>query len=67
MELQKQCDELYCLYNDIKNEVRRLNPHLFEKWKAGGFLIDTDIMSMYPHLESVVEYITDDCSDYESS
>lgn len=43
------------LYNELKQEVRRKAPYLYERWKAGGFLVDADIMSMYPHLGRVVD------------
>lgn len=42
--------EMMDLYNDIKRDVRRKNPRFYERWKAGGFIIDEDIVSMYPYL-----------------
>lgn len=54
-DLQKMIDELYCLYNDVKNEVRRKDKRFFERWKAGGFIIDEDILSMYPCLSVFVD------------
>lgn len=59
-ELEQQIDELYCLYGDIKNEVRRLDKYLFERWKAGGFLIDEDIISGYPNLSKCLEILQED-------
>jgi hypothetical protein len=43
------------LYQELKQEVRRADRSLFERWKAGGFVVDTDIVSMYPNLEEVAE------------
>lgn len=43
------------VYNEIKNRIRRKNKTIFERWKAGGFIIDSDIMSMYPNVETVIE------------
>lgn len=54
-DLEQQIDELYCLYNDIKNEIRRKDKYLYERWKAGGFLIDEDIISGYPNLSKCLE------------
>lgn len=51
--LIEKINELYCLYDEVKSEVRRLDSHLYERWAAGGFLIDTDIISMYPNLSEV--------------
>lgn len=58
-ELEQQIDELYCLYNDIKNEIRRKDKYLYERWKAGGFLIDEDIISGYPNLCECLTIIKD--------
>jgi hypothetical protein len=43
------------MYEDLKRELRRRNPREFERWKAGGFLIDSDIISMYPTLGVALE------------
>ena len=56
-ETKEKCEELINLYLDIKNEIRRQEPRLFERWKAGGFLVNSDIISMYPTLEQVVEEV----------
>jgi hypothetical protein len=42
-------------YADIKEAVRRKDSYLYERWKAGGFLVDGGILSDYPNLEQVVE------------
>ena len=54
-ETKEKCKQLIDLYCDIKRDIHRQEPRLFERWKAGGFLIDSDVMSMYPNLEQVVE------------
>lgn len=72
-ELEQQIDELYCLYGDIKNEIRRKDKRLYERWRSGGFLIDEDIMSMYPNLSQCLEklkeqkLLADDNDDEEES
>lgn len=48
------------LYDNIKNEIRRKNKHLYEQWKAGGFLVDDNIVSYYPNLSKVMESFEDD-------
>lgn len=58
--LQKLYEELMDRYQEIKREVRQRDPHLFERWKAGGFLVDEDIISSYPHLGTVVESLIED-------
>ncbi len=54
-DLQDRVANLMDLYEDIKHDIKHNDRHLFERWKAGGFCIDSDIMSMYPNLEAVVE------------
>jgi hypothetical protein len=53
--MREQFDEMMGLYQAIKRKIRQLDPHLYERWKAGGFIVDKDIVSMYPDLGSVVE------------
>ena len=55
-EKYEQMMELYC---ELKQEIRMRDKYLYERWKAGGFLVDEDIMSMYPNLTKVVETLTD--------
>lgn len=57
-DLEQKYDEFLCLYEELKQEVRKKDQHLYEKWKAGGFLVDDDIISMYPTLGRVVEDLT---------
>lgn len=42
-------------YANLKEQVRLTAPHDFEQWKAGGFLIDPDVLSMYPSLGQIIE------------
>lgn len=59
-ELREQFDEMMLLYDNIKRRIKAELPHEYERWKAGGFLVDPDIMSMYPHLERVIDLMDDD-------
>jgi hypothetical protein len=63
--LRQDFDELMRLYDSIKSRVRRQDPHLYERWKAGGFLVDNDIVSMYPSLEEVVDTLDEEVEDEE--
>lgn len=51
-------------YQEFKQQVRQLDSHLFERWKAGGFLIDSDIISDYPNAEEVFELLEDNEETY---
>lgn len=57
--MMEQVQELLVLFEDIKSEVKRRDPILYERWKAGGFLIDSNIISMYPNLEEVADQLGD--------
>ena len=56
-ELREDFDKMMELYHFIKRQVRQKDKHLYERWKAGGFLVDNDIVSMYPDLTEVIEAI----------
>jgi hypothetical protein len=54
-ELIEQYQEFMSMYADLKGELRRRNPNAYRQWQAGGFLIDSDIVSMYPTLGVALE------------
>jgi hypothetical protein len=58
------CDkeELQSLFEDFlkdfyyfKDFIKHANRAAFENWKAGGFLVDKDIISMYNTMETAFE------------
>jgi hypothetical protein len=53
--MRRKLQELMELYYEVKEELRRSEPQFYERWKAGGFLVDNDIYSMYPCLEKLME------------
>lgn len=61
--MEEKLEQLMDLYNELKEEIRRKNPYEYERWKAGGFLVDSDPMSMYPHISQVVESCLDEEDD----
>lgn len=54
-EILQFYEELCEAYTAIKRYVRLQDPYLLEQWKAGGFLVDDTILSMYPNLDEVME------------
>lgn len=44
-------------FDNIKRTVKDKDPLLFEQWKAGGFIVDNNVVSMYPNIEEVVEQL----------
>jgi hypothetical protein len=58
--MREKFEQMMELYADIKSEVRKRDKHLYERWKAGGFIVDDDILSMYPDLGKVVDQLSDD-------
>lgn len=61
----KDIDNFFRLYDQLKEHVRRSDKNLYERWKAGGFIVDTDIMSMYPNLSEVLDEIAPADEDNE--
>ena len=54
-ELKERIEECLSAFQEIKQEIRRNAPRLFERWKAGGCAVDEDFISMYPALPTVLE------------
>ena len=54
-ELQGLFDTMVTSLEEAKRLVRQYDRHTYERWAAGGFLIDDSIMSMYPSLQRILE------------
>ena len=65
MSLTKKYEALIELFNEIKDEIEERDPNEYARWKAGGFILDTNIISMYPNLDEVVEGLGDSEDDEE--
>jgi hypothetical protein len=52
--MQETYEQMMELYETLKQEVRKRSPFLYERWKAGGFIVDSDVLSMYPNLGKCV-------------
>lgn len=63
--MRAEYEQMMEIYESLKREVRAKNKHLYERWKAGGFRIDDDIISMYPSLGTVIDQLDDDEEDEE--
>lgn len=63
-ELQSIETRLYAVMGELKSAAKEM-PHLYERWKAGGFLVDTDIVSMYPNAEEVIGELMDNIDEDE--
>lgn len=59
-ELRELADNLFADLQEIKREVRKRDPHLYERWKAGGFMVDDGFVSMYPDLIRVVDALPEE-------
>lgn len=62
-ELNEIENQLFTAFNNLKRFVRLKNESLYERWKAGGFLVDNNIVSMYPNAEEVLEALREDVVD----
>lgn len=58
--LLKKLQELYDIYHEIKREIKSRDKNFYERWKAGGFIVDEDILSMYPVLSDFMDEIEDE-------
>lgn len=39
----------------LKKTIRTEDKNLYEQWKAGGFLVDENVVSMYPNIHEVYD------------
>lgn len=64
-EIREKLDEFMGLFEELKSFVKSNNKILYERWKAGGFIVDSNILSMYPAIEKVVETIIENKEEME--
>jgi len=57
VSLFQQIDELLCKFYELRNNLRDYDKYLFEKWKAGGFDISGEFVSVYPSLPEIAEIL----------
>ena len=62
-DLREIEEGLYGNLEKLKNLLKDKNRHLYERWKAGGFIVDTNIVSMYPNAQDVIEQLQDEDED----
>ena len=55
--LPEMVDDLYSNWDLIKRTIERDYPRFYQQWKAGGYLVDEDILSMYPCLSQIMDII----------
>lgn len=65
MSLTKNLQDMLALFDEIKQEVKQRDRRLYDRWAAGGFNINADIVSMYPNVEEVVEELGDEDHEEE--
>ena len=53
------------LYYDLKEQIKRRDIQLYEQWKAGGFCIDPDILSMYHDLGKVLDELEPEDNEFD--
>lgn len=58
-ELQEDLENFVERYEDLKSLICSLDPEWYEQWKAGGYLVDSDILSMYPNIYDILEKLED--------
>ena len=63
MTLKERIENLVGEYMEIKREIRQINPRFYERWKAGGYLIDEDIISMYPNINDILDTLPEECPE----
>lgn len=59
-QIREIVESIYADWDLLKRLVKEQDKNLYERWKAGGFIVDENIVSMYPNLVEVCEVINDE-------
>lgn len=63
--LLERYNDLMEIFNEIKEEVREMDKNLYERWRASGFQVTEEFVSMYPNLCEVLETLDEDEEEEE--
>ncbi len=58
-EMEEISTGLFNSFNSLKELAKHHTPNVYEQWKAGGFIVDDNIVSMYPNAQDVIEALND--------
>lgn len=64
-ELQSAFDSFMSDFIFLKDFIKSTNRAAYENWKAGGFLVDNNIVSMYNTMEQAFDSALDNLEDEE--
>lgn len=59
-DADKNLSDLLDLMLWFKDYIRERDKYLFERWKAGGFDITGEFVSMYPSLSECIEQLKEE-------
>jgi hypothetical protein len=59
-ELQQAAEALESAMYEFDNALRSADPHMYERWKAGGKQVSNEFVSMYPCVSEVIEKLEAD-------
>ena len=65
-ELKSLFDDFMRDFRYFKDFIKSTNRAAYENWKAGGFLVDKDIISMYNTMEQAFDSALDNLEDEEA-
>ena len=65
-DLYDAYDRLMIAFQDFSNEVKGKDKQLYERWKAGGFIVSDNILSHYPSASEVYEALEGDQIEEEN-
>jgi len=64
-ELQSLFEDFLKDFRYFKDFIKASNRAAYENWKAGGFLVDNDVISMYNTIEQAFESALDNLQEEE--
>lgn len=64
-ELNEAYEQLSEAFETFRQLVRRTDERIYERWKAGGFIVSEDIISMYPNITEVYDSLNEESEDEE--
>lgn len=66
LEISEAYEQLMESFQTFQNLVRSNDRQLYEQWKAGGFMVSEDFVSMYPNATEVFEKLESEFIDEET-
>lgn len=58
--LQEALDQLSMAFGEFSSALKKADKKVYEQWKAGGYIVSDNVVSMYPSAQEAADQVGED-------